>query len=63
MSIKGQLTKSAYFTLIKVDYKTHQLAKIYVKEILKLYGVPFLSSQTMSFSLYQCSREITLEVG
>ena len=34
------LTKSAHFIPVRIDYNAEQLAKIYVKEIMRLYGVP-----------------------
>ncbi|WMV46499.1 hypothetical protein MTR67_039884 [Solanum verrucosum] len=35
-----RLTKSTYFIPIRIDYNAEQLAKVYVKEIVRLYGVP-----------------------
>ncbi|WMV09494.1 hypothetical protein MTR67_002879 [Solanum verrucosum] len=35
-----RLTKSANFIVVRIDYNAQQLAKIYVKEIVRLYGVP-----------------------
>ncbi len=38
--IIDRLTKSAHFIPIKVTYKPSQLADIYVKQIVRLHGVP-----------------------
>ena len=38
--IVDRLTKSAHFSPIRMMYTTDQLAEIYVKEILRLHGVP-----------------------
>ncbi|WMV45459.1 hypothetical protein MTR67_038844 [Solanum verrucosum] len=35
-----RLTKSAHFILVRIDYNVEQLAKVYVKEIVRLHGVP-----------------------
>jgi len=34
-----RLTKSAHFIPVKVDYNAQYLAKVYVKEIVRLHGV------------------------
>ena len=38
--IVDRLTKSAYFLPIKETYKMERLTPIYIKEVVKLYGVP-----------------------
>ncbi|WMV45901.1 hypothetical protein MTR67_039286 [Solanum verrucosum] len=38
--VDDRLTKSVHFIAVRIDYNTEQLAKIYVKEIVRLYGVP-----------------------
>ena len=38
--VVDRLTKSAYFILVRIDYNAEQLAKVYVKEIVRLHGVP-----------------------
>ncbi|WMV54554.1 hypothetical protein MTR67_047939 [Solanum verrucosum] len=38
--VVDRLTKSAHFIPVSVDYNAQQLAKIYVKEIVRLHGVP-----------------------
>ncbi|KAH0716668.1 hypothetical protein KY290_012930 [Solanum tuberosum] len=38
--VVDRLTKSAHFILIRIDYNAEQLAKVYVKEIMRLHGVP-----------------------
>ncbi|WMV51238.1 hypothetical protein MTR67_044623 [Solanum verrucosum] len=34
------LTKSAHFISVRIDYNAEQLAKVYVKEIVRLHGLP-----------------------
>ncbi|WMV50666.1 hypothetical protein MTR67_044051 [Solanum verrucosum] len=46
--VVGKLTKSAHFIPVRVDYNAQQLAKVYVKEIVRLHGYPFPSSRTVS---------------
>ncbi|XP_049406042.1 uncharacterized protein LOC125869618 [Solanum stenotomum] len=38
--VVDRLTKSSHFILVRVDYNVQQLARIYVKEIVRLHGVP-----------------------
>ena len=38
--IVNRLTKSAHFLPIKITYSLEQLADLYVKEIVRLHGVP-----------------------
>nr|AAT38742.2 'chromo' domain containing protein [Solanum demissum] len=38
--VVDRLTKSTHFILVKIDYNAQQLAKVYVKEIVRLHGVP-----------------------
>ena len=38
--IVDRLTKSAHFIPVKVTYNAEKLAKIYISEIVRLYGVP-----------------------
>ena len=38
--IVDRLTKSAHFILVRIDYFMDRLAKLYVKEIVTLHGVP-----------------------
>ncbi|KAH0729667.1 hypothetical protein KY289_000855 [Solanum tuberosum] len=35
-----RLTKSAHFIPVRIDYNAEQLAKVYVKEIVRLHGLP-----------------------
>lgn len=42
--ILDRLTKLTYFLQDRVDYSSKQLAKIYIKEILKLHRVPISSN-------------------
>ncbi|WMV18765.1 hypothetical protein MTR67_012150 [Solanum verrucosum] len=38
--VVDRVTKSAHFIPIRIDYNAEQLAKVYVKEIVRLHGVP-----------------------
>ena len=38
--IVDKLTKLAHFILIRMDYSMDQLVEVYVKEIIRLHGVP-----------------------
>ncbi|WMV59128.1 hypothetical protein MTR67_052513 [Solanum verrucosum] len=38
--VVDRLTKSAHFILVRIDYNAKQLAKVYVKEIVRLQEVP-----------------------
>ncbi|WMV50347.1 hypothetical protein MTR67_043732 [Solanum verrucosum] len=38
--VVDRLTKSAHFIQVRIDYNAEQLAKVYVKEIVRLHGVP-----------------------
>ena len=38
--VVDRLTKSAHFILVRVTHSMDQLAELYVKEIVRLYGVP-----------------------
>ncbi|KAH0646659.1 hypothetical protein KY284_034543 [Solanum tuberosum] len=38
--VVDRLTKSAHFIPVRIDYNAEQLAKVYVKEIVRLHGVP-----------------------
>nr|GFB88393.1 putative reverse transcriptase domain-containing protein [Tanacetum cinerariifolium] len=40
--IMDRLTKSAYFLLMRKDYKKDKLARIYLNEIVASHGVPIL---------------------
>ncbi|KAH0672776.1 hypothetical protein KY290_026933 [Solanum tuberosum] len=40
--VVDRLTKSVYFIPVRIDYNTEQLAKVYVKKVVRLHGV-FLS--------------------
>ena len=39
-----RFTKSAHFATVRVDYNVEHLARIYVKEIVRLHGVPLCIS-------------------
>ena len=38
--IVDKLTKSAHFLPIRIDYSMDRIAELYVKEIVRLHGVP-----------------------
>ena len=38
--IVDRLTKSAHFLLVKIGYKSHQYAELYIARIVSLHGVP-----------------------
>ena len=38
--IVNKLTKLTHFILVRMDYSMDRLAKLYVKEIVRLHGVP-----------------------
>ena len=40
MVVVDSLTKAAHFILVKSMHKTDDIAKIFMKEILKLHGLP-----------------------
>ena len=48
--IVDKLTKSAHFIPVKMDYSMDRLVELYVKEIIRLYGIP------LSIVLYRDSR-------
>ena len=38
--IVDRLTKSAHFLPVRTDYSLDKLAEIYIKEIVRLHGIP-----------------------
>ncbi|WMV33471.1 hypothetical protein MTR67_026856 [Solanum verrucosum] len=38
--VVDKLTKSAHFIPVRIDYNVHLLANVYVKDIVRLHGVP-----------------------
>ena len=44
--IVDRLTKSAHFLAIRISYSMEQLAQLYLKEIVRLHGVPRTILQT-----------------
>ena len=38
--VVDRFTKSAYFLSIRINYSTERLAQVYIREIVKLHGVP-----------------------
>ena len=43
--IMGLLTKIAHFILIRTDFPLSKLSKLYIREVIKLQGVPSASYQ------------------
>ena len=41
--IVDRLTKSAHFLPVKVSHSLDKLAEIYIREVVRLHGVPFSS--------------------
>ena len=52
--IVDRMTKSSYFLPIKKSYPFHRFARIHIKEIVKLYGVPssIVSDRDPHFTSY-----------
>ena len=40
MVVVDNLTKEAHFILVRSTHKTYEIAKIFMKEIFKLHGLP-----------------------
>ena len=38
--IVDRLTKTAHFLPVRIDYSLDKLAKLYIKEIVRLHGIP-----------------------
>ena len=38
--VVDRLTKSAHFLLVRTDYSLDKLAELYIKEIVRLHGIP-----------------------
>ena len=38
--VVDRLTKSAHFLPVRTDYSLDKLAELYIKEIVRLYGIP-----------------------
>ena len=39
--VVDRLTKSAHFLPVKVSYSLDKLAEVYIREVVRLHGVPF----------------------
>ncbi|WMV18447.1 hypothetical protein MTR67_011832 [Solanum verrucosum] len=50
--VVDRLTKLAHFILVRIDYNAQQLAKVYVKKIVRLHEVPLsiISNRGMQFT-------------
>jgi len=62
--ILDRLTKSAHFILVVVSYSFERLAKIYIREIVHLHGVPvfIISGQGTQFTSHFL-RAVQCELG
>ena len=51
--VVDRLTKSAYFLPVRIDYSLDKLAKLYIKEIVRLHGIPMaiISDRDLRFTL------------
>ena len=38
--VMDRLTKSAHFIPVRIDYSLDKLAELYIKEIVRLHGIP-----------------------
>ena len=38
--VVDRLTKSAHFLPIRIDYALYKLAELYIREIVRLHGIP-----------------------
>ena len=45
-----RLTKSAHFLLVRTDYAFDKLAELYIKEIVRLHGIPIISDRDPRFT-------------
>ena len=47
-----RLTKSAHFLPVRIDYSLNKLAKLYIKEIVRLHGIPvaIISDRDLRFT-------------
>ena len=50
--VVDRLTKSAHFLLVRTDYSLDKLAKLYIKEIVQLHGIPIsiISDRDLRFT-------------
>ena len=62
--IVDKLTKLAHFIPVRMDYSMDQLAELYVKEIVRLHGVPLsiMSDRDLRFTLRFC-KELQSALG
>jgi len=54
--IVDRLTKLAHFILINISFLVSQLAEIYIREIVKLHGVPLSIVSNMVHNQIECRR-------
>ena len=50
--VMDRLTKSAHFLLVRTDYSLDKLAELYIKEIVRLHGIPIsiISNRDLRFT-------------
>ena len=62
--IVDRLTKSAHFIPVKMTYNAEKLAKLYISEIVRLYGVPLsiISDRGTQFT-FMFWRTLHVELG
>ena len=51
-AVVDRLTKSAHFLLVRTDYSLDKLAELYIKEIVRLHGIPvsIISNRDLRFT-------------
>ena len=51
--VVDRLTKSAHFLSVRIDYSLDKLAELYIKEIVRLHGIPIsiISERDSRFTL------------
>ena len=45
-----RLTKSAHFLPVRIDYALDKLVELYIKEIVRLHGIPIISDRDPRFT-------------
>ncbi|WMV38193.1 hypothetical protein MTR67_031578 [Solanum verrucosum] len=61
--IVDRMTKSAHFIPVKVSFSAEDYAKLYIKEILKLNGVPLsIISDRGPYQILKCIGKVTYEL-
>ena len=52
-AVVDRLTKLAHFLSVRIDYSLNQLAELYIKEMVRLHGIPIsiISNRDLRFTL------------